>query len=309
MIITVSLNPALDKTMTLPGFAVNTVNRVQHIRLDPGGKGINVSKTVKTLGGETLAIGVLGGAAGGYIKAALDAMELPNDVIITKEPTRTNIKIVDPVLQTNTDINEPGFPISQETLQLVWKKLTQVVRPGDTVVFAGKNPPAMADDCLAHWITQLRSLDVRTCVDTVGKPMALALEAQPDIIKPNKLELSEIMGRPMNTEAEILSAARELTARGVGLVAASMGDEGAVFVTKDQSLRGYTPKVRVASTAGAGDAMMAALAYYTSAGCSLEETARRAIAVSVASVTFDGSQAAELDSILPLIDRVRLEQL
>lgn len=309
MIFTVSLNPALDKTLTLPGFAVNTVNRVQHARLDPGGKGINVSKTVKALGGDTLAIGVLGGAAGGYIKAALDAMELPNDVIITKEPTRTNIKIVDPVLQTNTDINEPGFPISQETLQLVWKKLTQVVRPGDTVVFAGKNPPAMADDCLAHWITQLRSLDVRTCVDTVGKPMALALEAQPDIIKPNKLELSEIMGRPMNTEAEILSAARELTARGVGLVAASMGDEGAVFVTKDQSLRGYTPKVRVASTAGAGDAMMAALAYYTSAGCSLEETARRAIAVSVASVTFDGSQAAELDSILPLIDRVRLEQL
>ncbi len=309
MIITVSLNPALDRTMMLPGFAVNTVNRAQHIRLDPGGKGINVSKTVKTLGGETLAIGVLGGATGDYIKAALDAMGLPNDVIFTKEPTRTNIKIVDPVFRTNTDINEPGCPISQETLQLVWEKLTQVVRPGDTVVFAGKNPPAMADDCLAHWITQLRSMNVRTCVDTVGKPMALALEAQPDIIKPNKLELSEIMGRPMNTEAEILSAARELTARGVGLVAASMGGEGAVFVTKDQALRGYTPKVRVVSTAGAGDAMMAALAYYMSAGCSLEETARRAIAVSVASVTFDGSQAAELDSILPLIDRVRLERL
>ena len=309
MIITVTLNPALDKTLTLPGFAVNTVNRVQNIRLDPGGKGINVSKTVKALGGRTLAIGVLGGAAGGYIKAALDAMDLPNDVVITNETTRTNIKIIDPVLQTNTDINEPGGPISEETLQAVWKKLTQVVNPGDTVVFAGKNPPAMADACLAQWICQLRELDVRTCVDTVGRPMALALEAQPDIIKPNKAELSEIMGRNQITEQEILSAARELASRGVGLVAASMGSDGAVFVTKDQALRGYSPKVPVVSTVGAGDAMMAALAHYTAAGCSLEETARRAIAVSVATVMCDGSQAAELDSILPLIDRVHIEKL
>lgn len=309
MIITVSLNPALDKTMMLPGFAVNTVNRVQTIRLDPGGKGINVSKTVKALGGETLAIGVLGGAAGGYIKAALDAMELPNDVVITGDATRTNIKIIDPVLQTSTDINEPGSPISEETLQAVWEKLTQVVGPGDTVVFAGKNPPAMADGCLAQWITQLRSMHVRTGVDTVGRPMALALEAQPDIIKPNQMELSEIMGRPMNSEQEILDAARTLVDRGVGLVGASMGSSGAIFVTKEQALRGYCPKVHVTSTVGAGDAMMAALAHYTAAGCSLEETARRAIAVSVATVMRDGSQTAELDGILPLIDRVRLEQL
>ena len=309
MIITVSLNPALDKTLTLPGFAVNTVNRVQNFRLDPGGKGINVSKTVKALGGSTLAIAVLGGAAGGYIKAALDAMELPNDVVFSDETTRTNIKIIDPVLQTITDINEAGGPISGEALQAVWTKLSQVVRPGDTVVFAGKNPPAMADECLAEWIGRLRQLGVRTCVDTVGRPMALALEAQPDIIKPNKVELSEIMGRSVNTFQEVLVAARTLSEKGVGLVAASMGSDGAVFVTRDQAFRGYSPKVPVVSTVGAGDAMMGALAHYTAAGCSLEETARRAIAVSVATVMCDGSQAAELDSILPLIDRVRIERL
>ena len=117
------------------------------------------------------------------------------------------------------------------------------------------------------------------------------------------------MGRNLITEQEILSAARELASRGVGLVAASMGSDGAVFVTKDQALRGYSPKVPVVSTVGAGDAMMAALAHYTAAGCSLEETARRAIAVSVATVMCDGSQAAELDSILPLIDRVHIEKL
>lgn len=309
MIITVSLNPALDKTVTLPGFAVNTVNRVQNYRLDPGGKGINVSKVIKALGGKTLCLGVLGGAPGGFIKSALDSMELPNDMVITGEPTRTNIKIVDPVLGTNTDINEAGSPIREETLQAVWEKLTRVVQPGDTVVFAGKNPPGMADDQLATWIRQLKSLDVRICVDTVGEPMRLCLQERPDIIKPNKVELSEVLGRKLVSDRDILEAACNLVGQGVGLVAVSMGDQGAFFATKEQVIRAYSPKVSVASTVGAGDAMMAALAHYTAAGCSLEETARRATAVASAAVTCSGSQVAELDKILPLIDRVRVEHI
>ena len=309
MIITVTLNPALDKTLTLPGFAVNTVNRVQTIRLDPGGKGINVSKAVKALGGKTLSIGILGGASGGYIKAALDRMELPNEMVLSSEQTRTNIKIVDPVLKTNTDINEPGGRVSRETLLAVWEKLTAVVKPGDTVVFAGKNPPGMADELLAAWIRRLKALDVRVCVDTVGEPMRLALAEGPDIIKPNKSELSEIVGADLISDRQVLDAAKALVDKGVGLAVVSMGSSGAIFVTKDRVLRGRCPKVSVVSTVGAGDAMMAALAHYTAAGCSLEETARRSIAVASASVTCDGSQPAELDKILPLIDKVTIEQL
>ena len=309
MIITVTLNPALDKTVTMPGFAVNTVNRVQSVRLDPGGKGINVSKTVHALGGQTLAISVLGGASGGYIKTALDAMEIPNDMVLTSETTRTNIKIVDPVFCTNTDINEAGSPLSEQVLRQVWEKLSAAVQPGDTVVFAGKNPPGMADDLLAAWIEQLQGMDVRVCVDTVGEPMRLALEKKPTLIKPNKQELSEIMGRELRTDADVLEAAVELVEKGIGLVAVSMGGDGAVFVTKEQRIRGYNPKVSVASTVGAGDAMMAALAHYSAAGCSLEETARRAIAVATATVMFSGSEAADLPAILPLIDRVRIEAI
>lgn len=309
MIITVTLNPALDKTLTLPGFAVNTVNRVQNIRLDPGGKGINVSKTIKNLGGKTLCLGALGGAPGGYIKTALDTMGLANDFVITGEVTRTNIKIVDPVLGTYTDINEPGSCITEETLRKIWNKLLSVVNPGDTVVFAGKNPPGMQDNLIAEAVQKLKLLDVRVCVDTVGEAMRLALKAGPDIIKPNKEELSDLMGRSLLSVQETLDAARELVDGGIGLAAVSMGAEGAVFVTKDCVLRGYCPKVSAVSTVGAGDAMMAALAHYTAAGCSLEETARRSIAVASASVMYSGSQAAELDKILPLIDKVRIERI
>lgn len=307
MIITVTLNPALDKTVTLPGFAINTVNRVQTVRIDPGGKGINVSKTVLALGGKTLAISVLGGANGGYIKAALDEMGLPNRMILTEGPTRTNLKIVDPVFGTNTDINEPGSPVDDAVLQKVWEILQQTAQPGDTVVFAGKNPPSMADEMLSQWIRYLKGKGIRICVDTVGEPMRLALAEGPDIIKPNKSELSELLGRDLHKEQEIIDAARELVAGGVGLAAVSMGSNGALFVTKDQCIRGYCPKVNVGSTVGAGDAMMAALAYYTDAGCSLEETARRAVATATAKVMCSGSEAAELSAVLPLIDRVRIE--
>ena len=150
---------------------------------------------------------------------------------------------------------------------------------------------------------KLKKLDVRVCVDTVGEAMQLALKAGPDIIKPNKEELSDLMGRRLSSVQEVLCAAQELVDSGIGLVAVSMGADGAVFVTKDSVLRGYCPKVSVASTVGAGDAMMAALAHYTAAGCSLEETARRSIAVATASVMCSGSQPAELDKILPLIDK------
>ena len=309
MIVTVTLNPALDKTVTLPGFAVNTVNRVQSVRLDPGGKGINVSKAVLALGGKTLAITVLGGANGGYIKSAMDDLGLPNRMILTDGPTRTNLKIIDPVLGTNTDINEPGSPLSEEVLDKVWQALVQSVRSGDTVVFAGKNPPGMADELLALWIRNLKNKGVRVCVDTVGKPMMLALAEGPDIIKPNKDELSELIGRELHTDEEIIAAARELVDSGIGLAAVSMGSSGAIFVTKNQCIRGYSPKVTVGSTVGAGDSMMAALAHYSDAGCSLEETARRAIATASAKVMCSGSEAPDLSMILPLIDRVRIESI
>ena len=309
MIITVTLNPALDKTVTLSGFAINTVNRVERVRLDPGGKGINVSKVVHTLGGKTVAISVLGGAAGGYIKAALDAMGMPNEMILAEGTTRTNLKIVDPVLGTNTDINEPGSPLSEVTLEKVWSAILQAVHPGDTVVFAGKNPPDMPDDLLACWIRELKKMNVRVGVDTVGKPMLLALAEKPDMIKPNQAELSELMNRELSTDAQIVDAARELVAAGVGLVAVSLGGDGAIFVTKDQCVRGYSPKVTVGSTVGAGDSMMAALAYYTEAGCPLEETARRSIATASAKVMCSGSDAPDLSAILSLSDRVKIENI
>ena len=145
MIFTVTLNPAVDKTLLIPDFAVDRVNRVALAVTDPGGKGINVSKSVQALGGESVCLGILGGETGEYIASALTKMELQHDFVMTDNPTRTNIKIVDLQQKTNTDINEQGAPVEQQWLDAVWEKLHIRTKPGDTVIFAGKNPPGTPD--------------------------------------------------------------------------------------------------------------------------------------------------------------------
>ena len=122
MIVTVTLTPALDKTVILPDFRVDEVNRIQSIRLDAGGKGINVSKGLRALGVDSLATGILGGDTGRYIEKSLHETGISCDFVWTERDTRTNLKVVDPVRHTNTDINEPGAPVDEETLETVYRK-------------------------------------------------------------------------------------------------------------------------------------------------------------------------------------------
>ena len=309
VIFTVTLNPAVDKTVYIPGFAVDHVNRVSDGTMDPGGKGINVSKSVQALGGDTMCLGILGGATGQYIADTLDRMGIKHDMVLSERPTRTNIKIVDLQNKTNTDINEPGAAVEQRYLDAVWEKLSAAVQEGDVVVFAGKNPPGTPDDLLARWTKALVQKNVRVCLDTVAEPMKLALREKPAIIKPNKEELEQLLDRRLETQTDLLHAGRELNKMGVGLVAISLGGDGALFVTENSAVRAHVPAVRVVSTVGAGDSMMAALAYYMQQGCSLEELGRRAAAVATATVQIDGSKPAQIAQITPLLEQIRTEIL
>lgn len=308
MIYTVTLNPAVDKTMIVPRFSANTVNRAERIILDPGGKGINVSKSIKALGGESVCLGIVGGDTGRYILSALDDMDLKHDMVIAEMPTRTNTKIVDPVFRTNTDLNEAGAAVSLSLLAEVQKKLHKLAKTGDTVIFAGKNPPGAPDDLLAQWTNKLCAAGIRVCVDTVGAPMKHVLREYPFLIKPNTEELEEIVGKSLHTQADVIAAAKELAVGGVSVVAVSMGADGAVFVTKDETVRSYAPKVDAVSTVGAGDAMMAALAYYAEKERSLKELAQMATAVATATVLVEGSKPASLDAVNAMREQIIVEK-
>ena len=309
MIVTVTLTPALDKTVILPDFRVDAVNRVQSLRLDPGGKGINASRVLRALGMDSLATGILGGGTGRWIEQALAAQGIACDFVRVEQDTRTNLKVVDPLRHTNTDINEPGAPVSAEALEAVYRKADAAAQPGDLVVLAGKAPPETPDTVFADWIVRLKRKNVQVFLDADGGLLQAGVKARPALIKPNDAELSRLMNRHFESVEDITAAARALVQTGIGTVVVSLGGDGALFVTAGQALRGYGLSVPVQSTVGAGDSMMAAMVYGHAAGQSFRDTCALALAVSAAAVTTPGTQPAEKAVVSELLARVRLEEI
>lgn len=291
MIYTVTLNPARDRTVTIPGFEAGKVNRIQSVRDDPGGKGINVSKVISMLGGRSVAMGILGGATGKYIKKSLGEMGIASDFVFTTAETRTNIKVIDPARHVTTDINEPGSPVGKRVLTGVISRLLMNAKSGDIVVFAGKIPAGASSSLIAEWTKKLSAQGVRVFLDADSSTLAEGVKAAPYLIKPNENELSQLLGEEMRSLGDVYDGARRvMDGAGVKFVAVSMGADGALFVGENGAWHAEGIPVDVLSTVGAGDAMMAALAYGFDNNMSVEDACRWAMAASAASVTVSGTQ-------------------
>ncbi|MDL2317843.1 1-phosphofructokinase [Eubacteriales bacterium OttesenSCG-928-A19] len=308
MVLTVTLNPALDYTMKVSGFAVNAVNRVQRARMDPGGKGINVSKWVKALGGETVAIGIIRGRTGNMIRDALASEGIVTDFVTAPGETRTNIKIADPDGKTNTDINAQGDPVERDMLEAVSQRLTDRVRPGDIVVLAGRNPPGTPDDLLPTWIRLFQGKGAKVFLDVDDDALRAGLSAGPFLAKPNDAELSRLVGRALASPEDVAQAARTLLSGETARLVVSLGSRGALFLWENRTLYAGGLSVPVGSTVGAGDAMVAALAYSESKGLSLEEALPLAMASGAASVMQSGTQVADPAQVRKLAELVQYEE-
>ncbi len=307
MIFTVTLNPARDRTVMIPGFEAGKVNRIKETRDDPGGKGINVSKVIAALGGTSVAMGILGGQAGRYIQRCLEDMSIECDFVRTNAETRTNIKVVDPERHVTTDINASGAPASKRVLSRVYRKLESRAKPGDVVVFAGKLAAGMPPEMLAAWIRALERRDVRVFLDADGETLRQGVKAAPYLIKPNESELSGLLGETLKTPEEVCRGARRVMEEtGVRFVAVSMGADGALFASGSRAYRGEGLRVNALSTVGAGDSMMAALAWGLDAGLPEIDVCRRALAVSAACVTCTGTQTPPPETIQALYEQARV---
>ena len=224
MIYTVTLNPALDKTVEIPSLTVDSVNRITAMRTDPGGKGINVSKVIDKLGGKSVATGILGGDTGNAILSALKAMGLDTSFRFVEGETRTNLKVVDPVNHTNTDINEPGVTVSGEILDGYLKELLLKVNAGDIVVISGSLPTGSPKDTYQTWVKAFKEAGAKVILDADGALLAGGIESSPYLIKPNNHELSGLLGRKLDTTDKLEEAARELMAKyGISKIVVSMG--------------------------------------------------------------------------------------
>lgn len=309
MIYTVTLNPALDKTATVENLRLDSVNRISELRVDPGGKGINVSKVVRELGAKTVAIALLGGHTGTMLRNMLAELGIECKVLEVEGETRTNLKIKDPALKTNTDINEPGPEVTDEQLRGMLDGLVGEVGSGDIVVLSGSLPRGAAADTYKVWVAALKKTGAKVYLDADGDKLVRGIEAKPDLIKPNEIELGAMMGRTLDADEKIVEAARELIDGGLDRVMVSMGGVGALYVARDVTIKANPVKVPVGSTVGAGDSVVAALAYAQDKGLGLEDTMRLAMATGAANVMQSGTQAAPRELVDSLIDKVVVTRL
>lgn len=309
MIVTVTMNPAIDKTVDIDILERGGLNRIQHVELDAGGKGINVSKTIHALGGKSVATGFIAGNSGNIIRGVLDQWQIENDFIEVSGETRTNTKVFEKSGEL-TELNEPGPTVEEQDVKALLHKLEGYADPNTLFVLAGSVPQGVPKDIYQKITELVHQKGAKVLLDADGELFTKALEAVPDIIKPNRVELEQYAGMDyIASEQELLSAAEKLMEKGIGTVAVSMGKSGAIFLMEDTKVKCPGLKVKAHSTVGAGDAMVAALSYSWSEGKSPEDTVKMCMAVSAGAVTTIGTKPPAKDVVSSLLEQVVLEEV
>ena len=210
MIVTVTLNTAIDKTLSVPNFRLGRRHRTVEQTTMPGGKGVNVARVLKALGAPVIATGLAGGATGTRIVDQLTQLSVLSDFVRIGEESRTNTAVIDPTTGEQTEINERGPKVTPREVELFVDKLLYLAKGATVCVFAGSLPRDVDTDIYAHLIRELRRLDVTTVVDTDGDPLRRAVRAEPDIISPNVLEAEELVGHEFNDDEDRTYAVREM---------------------------------------------------------------------------------------------------
>lgn len=295
MIVTVTPNPGLDRTAEIPRLVRGQVHRADAFLVDPGGKGVNVARALAKAGLETIAVLPAGGAAGRRLMELLEAREVPALAIPLRGHTRTNITIVE-ADGTTTKINEVGPEVSAEEVEALADRVARAAAGASWLVSCGSLPAGMPESFHGDLVHRTRRPGLRIAVDSSGTPLAAAVAARPDLIKPNHAELAELTGRPLPSLGDVLAAARELRAEGVGAVLVSLGARGALLVEESGEYHAATPPVVVRSTVGAGDATLAG---FLAAGGEGPEALRHAVAYGAAACTLPGSAMPSPQQIAP----------
>ena len=298
------MNPAIDKTVRIPSFVHGGLNRIQDVTLDASGKGVNVSRVIKELGGESLASGFAGGNNGDKLLESLKEQQIEADFVEINQEIRINTKIVEADGKV-TELNESGPVISENKEKELMDKLIAYATENTWFVLSGSVPPGVKKTIYRDVIEAVHEKGAKVFLDADGDLFVHALEAKPDIIKPNRDELQRYMGTSVEVEGEqLFTVAKKFIDKGVGMVIVSLGEEGAIFLNKEQRLRCPAIPVDVQSTVGAGDAMVASFLYGKSQGGSMEDCARLAIAGSAGAVETCGTKPPSRKRVDSLMKKV-----
>jgi 1-phosphofructokinase len=308
-IATVTLNPAIDQTASIPNFTAGEVNRVEWEQSDPGGKGVNVASFLADFGYRVAVTGFLGSANSGLFESLFGQKNIEDRFVRIPGKTRVNVKIVDEVHRQVTDINFPGPTGTDQDVASLKQNIEALSAGYDWFVLSGSVPAGIPADLYGELVSLLKGRGKQVVLDTSGEGLRQAVSAAPYAIKPNIDELQELVGESLQTEAEILHAARTLVKEGIACVVVSMGKRGAIFVEAQESVLATPPTVTVKSTVGAGDAMVAGTVTAKLQGLALADCARLATAFSMGALSQLGPRLPDPETVKSFMDQVTVRTL
>lgn len=308
MIITVTLNPAIDKTLKVDKLKPGELNRVREVDIIAGGKGINVARVVHQLGEAVVAMGFIGGDTGKQIDRFLEKEGLARNFTWTEYPTRVNMKILEND-DRETEVNEPGRVLPQD-FQVLKNSLKVQLKEASLLVLSGSLPQGVPEDAYNQLMKLANQNKVSVILDTAGKSLKLGLREKPFLIKPNLHEVELLMDKRIDSTAGIYNAVDYFIGKGVRIIVISMGSQGAVFADGDELIWVKVPEVEVSqTTVGAGDSLVAGLAIKLLRKSSLEEMARFATALATTYVKTGRRDKIELAGIKEIESQLTLEYL
>lgn len=285
MILTVTPNPSLDRTYEIPVLERGTVLRATSDRVDPGGKGVNVSRAVAAAGHRTVAALPLGGPEGALLARLLEELGIEAAGVPVRGSTRVNISVAEPD-GTLTKLNASGPELSDAEAEALLEAVRSRVADADWIACCGSLPRGLAPEWYAELVARAHSAGARIALDTSGPSLTAALRERPDVVKPNAEELAQAVGRPIGTVGEAVKAAEELRELGARAVLASLGADGQLLVDGTGAYFGTARVSAVRSNVGAGDA---SLAGFLAAGGTGAAALASAVAHGAAAVQLPGS--------------------
>ncbi|HEY6692961.1 MAG TPA: 1-phosphofructokinase family hexose kinase [Solirubrobacteraceae bacterium] len=316
MIVTVTLNTAIDKTLSVPNFRLGRRHRTVEQTTMPGGKGVNVARVLKTLGAPVIATGMAGGATGTRIVEQLTQLSVLSDFVRIREESRTNTAVIDPTTGEQTEINERGPKVSEQEAELFVDKLLYLAKGASMCVFAGSLPREVDIDVYARLIRELRRLHVATVVDTDGDPLRRAVRAEPDVVSPNVLEAEELVGHEFNDDEDRVIAVREMVGLGAREAIMTMPDGCFAHMLPSEPngeprlYRVHVPPgtVEPRAAVGSGDAFLAGFVAARYNGRPTAECLAYGAACGAESTQHLGAGVLDPDRVERLLDEIAVER-
>ncbi len=309
MIFTVTLNPAVDREMTVDNITFDTVLRASDWRVDCGGKGFNVARMLNSLAISSVALGFAAGKSGEMLNDKLESLGIETDFVWVEGETRTNVSIVSAENGRYVKVNEPGPTITKANLAQLANKIGDRTRAGDWWVLAGSLPPGVPQTYYSELISIIQSAGAKVFLDTSDEALRQNCAAKPLLVKPNDEEAQELTGLPVETTEEIAAVGTAISAMGPASVIISLGKEGAVLVDDGKAWLAASPEIIAANPIGAGDSMVAGVVWGLSLGDSMQDALCKGIACGAATASQKGTSVGSLKQVNQLLTKVQLREV